>query len=97
MCRKIKNDASSTGEVPKKATTPYNETDIDGSITHPNPYVNIKTRWGCAERQNKGLSTRRTLHADVTTAKSGSNAQPDTNVPQKSTGVNLQYMQDEGV
>ena len=46
-----------------------------------------------AERQNKGLSTRRTLHADDTAAESGSNAQPNTKLPQTAPGVKNQFMQ----
>ena len=76
-------------EYGEKETTPYRVT------------INVKERSDghfvysfSAERQNKGSSTRRTLHADVTTAESGSNAQPNTNVAQNATDVNTQSMQE---
>ena len=74
-------------EYGKKETTPYRVT------------INVKERSDghfvysfSAERQNKGSSTRRTLHADDTTAESGSNAQPNTTVAQNDSGVNTQSM-----
>ena len=76
-------------EYGQKETTPYRVT------------INVKERSDghfvysfSAERQNKGSSTRRTLHADDTTAESGSNAQPNTTVAQKAPGVKPHSMQE---
>ncbi len=79
-------------EYGQKETTPYRVT------------INVKERSDGhfvysfnAERQNKKLSTRRTLHADVTAAESDSNAQlSDTRVSQNSFGVNSYDMQNGG-
>ena len=75
-------------EYGQKEATPYRVT------------INVKERSDglfvysfSAEKQNKGSSTRRTLHADVTAAKSNSNAQPNTTVAQNAEGVNTQSMQ----
>lgn len=76
-------------EYGQKETTPYRVT------------INVKERSDghfvysfSAERQNKGSSTRRTLHADDTTAESGSNAQPNTTVAQNDSGVKPHSMQE---
>ena len=77
-------------ESPTKSSPPYERGNHLVSVfSFWTPYVDRKTK--------NGLNTRRTLHADVTTAESGSNAQPNTTVAQNAGGVNICPMQNDAV